>query len=207
MAKRSFEEKARAAKPKAEGLFVSVGDLSVGVTFGAPGARRSFAAISMACSVATGSDWFGRNVEKTAVVCIPGEGHNGLARRFRAWQLETGIPLANAPFVLSRRGLPIFEAAHQLPQALKVVKQRFGRAPGLIVIDTLARNFGGDENSTGDMSKFGSAVDALREGWHGLPSRRIRAALGATARTCALPTPSTVSRRTGTGWSCWKARR
>ncbi len=39
--------------------------------------------------------------------------------------------------------------------------------PGLIVIDTIARNFGGgDENSTKDMSAFITAIDTLRERYH-----------------------------------------
>ena len=38
-----------------------------------------------------------------------------------------------------------------------------GRKPELIIIDTLARNFGGgDENATKDMSEFIDAVDALK---------------------------------------------
>ncbi len=38
--------------------------------------------------------------------------------------------------------------------------------PALIIVDTLARNFGaGDENSTAEMGKFVAAMDRLRGNW------------------------------------------
>ena len=62
---------------------------------------------------------------------------------------------------LTRRHYGATESSQllQLMEAIDAV----GAKPGLIVLDTLARCFGGgDENSTQDMSRFVSACDAIR---------------------------------------------
>jgi hypothetical protein len=50
---------------------------------------------------------------------------------------------------------------------LSEAKEQLGELPKMVVIDTLSRNFGGnDPNSTKDMQKFCSSIDLIRE--HGI---------------------------------------
>jgi len=130
---------------------------SLAQVFGDPGGGKSFVAIDMACCVATGTDWHGHKVKNAgAVFYIAGEGHNGLAKRFKAWELGTGVSLKGAPIYKSHRAAQLYDAteAAQVAQSINQLVGAKGVQPALIVIDTLARNMGGDENSTQDMNTF-----------------------------------------------------
>lgn len=166
-------------KPDSD-LFVSVGDLvgnlqpirwlvedyieqdSLALVFGAPGGGKSFVTVDLACCVATGTAWHGHPVSQGAVFYIAGEGHNGLARRFAAWQTHSGVALKEAQLYKSRRAISVFNeaSAQDLYQAVKDIAEATGQAPKLVILDTVARNFGdGDENSTADMGKFVEHID------------------------------------------------
>lgn len=141
-----------------------VEDDAISMIYGPPGIGKSFVVLSMACSIATGTPWFGMTVKKGPVFYIAGEGHNGLMRRFKAWESGEGVSLRDAPLYKSRKavGLLNAEEALRVRDEIQRMADDFGR-PSLIAIDTLARNFGdGDENSTEDMSKFIKVLDDLR---------------------------------------------
>lgn len=142
---------------------------SMAVIYGEPGHGKSFVAIDVACSVATGTDWHGRRVKPGAVFYIAGEGHNGLARRFRAWSEARGVSLADARLYVSNRSAALTDAmsAADVAAAVQELADATGETPALIVVDTLARNFGGgDENSAADMGAFVSNLDNnLRHPW------------------------------------------
>lgn len=129
--------------------------------FGDPGGGKSFVAIDVSCCVATGTPWHGHEVKQGAVFYIAGEGHNGLARRLKAWELGNGISLAGVPLYKSHRAAQLYDAsdAAMVGQSIKTLVQESGKEPALIVIDTLARNMGGDENSTQDMNGFIQNLD------------------------------------------------
>lgn len=137
---------------------------SLALLFGDPACGKSFLAIDIALCVATGTPFHGYKVERGPVAYIAGEGHNGLKRRMMAWSQHKGVDHNNAPLYLSRMpaALTSSEMAAQVKAAIEMVSKESGQ-PVLIVIDTLARNFGpGDENSTQDMGKFIQAADAIR---------------------------------------------
>jgi len=132
--------------------------------FGETESFKSFCAIDLAACIATGAPWAGRQVKEGAVVYVAGEGRGGLARRARAWELQRGISLADAPlFVSSKPGLLLDEqSALEVEAEVDRVAAEYG-APLLIVIDTVARAMsGGDENASKDMGLFVERVDALR---------------------------------------------
>jgi hypothetical protein len=137
---------------------------SLALIFGDPGTFKSFLAIAWACSVTTGKTFMGRAVKQGPVVYIAGEGQNGLARRFKAWAIRNHADLKTAPLFVSTMpaGLCDIEQAKFVTDAIDAITQKHG-PPVLIVIDTVARNFGaGDENSTKDMSGFISSCDVIR---------------------------------------------
>lgn len=143
---------------------------SLGAIFGKPGSGKSFIALDMACCVATGTRYHGRNVLQGAVIYIAGEGHNGNKRRLMAWEKHHGVGLSDAPLHFSRRAANLLDAAaaDAVIAAIDRVAQTEGVTPRLVVIDTVARNFGvGDENSTKDMSAFVAGVDSIKHQYPG----------------------------------------
>jgi hypothetical protein len=134
---------------------------SLAQIFGDPGGGKSFVSIDVACCVATGTPWHGHDVRQGSVFYIAGEGHNGLARRFKGWELGNGRSLSGAPLFKSHRAAQLYDATEAaiVAQSIKALTKEAGCEPTLIVIDTLARNMGGDENSTQDMNAFIQHLD------------------------------------------------
>ncbi|WP_018882346.1 MULTISPECIES: helicase RepA family protein [unclassified Thioalkalivibrio] len=136
---------------------------SLALVFGDPGCGKSFLAVDLACCIATGADFHGNPTSQGSVIYIAGEGHNGLKRRFVAWETHTGQTTADAPLYVSCAPAALCdpESAQAVVSAVDAVP--IGEPPALVVIDTVARNFGpGDENSTRDMGVFVQAADAIR---------------------------------------------
>lgn len=172
-------------KPASAFRFIAVGDLeyrppeyliadlveteTLGLLFGDPGCGKSFVAADLGLSVATGTPFHGRAVKQGAVFLIAGEGHNGLTRRFAAWGKHRGESIKSAPLFMSNRPAQFLdrESAREVAEAVRELAAHHG-TPAMILIDTLARNYGpGDENSTSDMGAFIAAVDDLKAGFPG----------------------------------------
>lgn len=137
---------------------------SMSLLFGDPAAGKSFVAIDLAACIATGKDWHGHKTKQGAVIYIAGEGMNGISKRFAAWSKHNETDLQSAPLFISNRAAQLSDeglAKHAADVVSSICSER-DITPALIVIDTLARNFGAaDENSTRDMNAFISNVDSL----------------------------------------------
>ena len=132
---------------------------SLTVAFGDPGCGKSFLAIDMACHVATGRAWRGQPVKQGKVLYIAGEGKNGLSKRFKAWFERHGETPRNIAVCTNPIQLVDAGGISELVAEIRAMPSQ----PVLIVIDTINRNFGpGDENSTADMTRAVSGLDALR---------------------------------------------
>lgn len=133
--------------------------------FGDPSTGKSILAVDLACCVASGQDFFGYQVQKKGpVIYIAGEGRKGLCRRFLAWGIRHGVNYKTLPIFMS--SMPAMLCDQQsvvmVENEIAAIAKR-SADPVLIVIDTLARNFGpGDENSTKDMTAFVAGCDRLR---------------------------------------------
>ncbi|WP_083232859.1 AAA family ATPase [Endozoicomonas atrinae] len=139
---------------------------SLSLMFGEPACGKSFVAIDLACCVATGKEWHGKQVKQQGpVFYIAGEGFNGLSRRLMAWQQTYGYNLRNAPLYVSKCSASLTNYANALAVSdsiEKIIQQNNSAIPSMIVIDTLARNFGpGDENATQEMNVFINHIDQL----------------------------------------------
>ncbi|MEI7161296.1 helicase RepA family protein [Pectobacterium versatile] len=138
---------------------------SVASAYGASGSYKSFLAVSWGCHIATGKPWAGKPVTQGAVIYVVGEGGIGVPRRIRAWELTLngGSPID----ALYRVDCPIFpaspESVQQVIRAARDVKIASGMPVRLIILDTLARCFGGsDENAAKDMGAFIQGCDAIK---------------------------------------------
>lgn len=132
----------------------------LGLLWGEAGVGKSFVACGMAASVATGRHWLGHKVAEGPVVYIAGEGGApAVARRLDA--AVTALRCCDedepVPLWLVVPGVDLVAGSQELLQLMD------GIEPQLIVVDTLARCFGGDENSGTDMGAFVRTLDGLRE--------------------------------------------
>ena len=134
------------------------------VLFGDPESGKSFMAMDWACCVATKTEWKGKRVKHGPVLYINGEGHNGVNRRLTAWSIANGVNLREHPLYLSSTTTALTDEVSRAEFEAVVADfvHQHGK-PAMIVIDTLARNFGpGDENSSQDMQRAVETVDAIR---------------------------------------------
>ena len=133
--------------------------------FGLPGGAKTFTVLDMACCIATGKDYHGRQVQAGPVVYVCGEGSNGIARRLKAWQIANGISLNDQPLYVSTMPAALLDTVN-LSAVMKAIDQTECK-PVMVVLDTIARNFGpGDENSTQDMTRFVGSCDQIRTAYN-----------------------------------------
>jgi 5S rRNA maturation endonuclease (ribonuclease M5) len=128
------------------------------VWWGKSGALKSFVALDVAMSIASGLAFQSHPVKSGPVVYLAAEGAFGLAKRVLGWQ-STKADGTPAQFKLIPHPVSIVGEIDDLIAAILALPER----PSLIVLDTLARTFGaGHENDTADMGAYVVAVDKLR---------------------------------------------
>ncbi len=122
------------------------------VLYGVSGSGKSFLALDVALHIAAGRSWAGRRVRQAGVVYVASEAGQGMRKRALAAIAHHGFPrsipfglITVAPDLGSREGdarTLVDDIRAQVPA---------GFAPGLIILDTLARSMvGADESgSTG----------------------------------------------------------
>ncbi|MGO4722983.1 MULTISPECIES: helicase RepA family protein [unclassified Inquilinus] len=129
---------------------------------GAPKCGKTFLALDLAVSIATGAPWRGRSVQQGSVIYIASEGQNGLRKRIEAVRIARQ-PDEDMPFVLTPVALDLASNAADTDALITLIKKA-PAPPRLIVVNTLARNFGGkEESSAADMGAFVKNCDRIRE--------------------------------------------
>ena len=132
---------------------------SLGFLYGPPKTGKSFAAIDLACSVASGRPWCGKPTRRGKVLYVVGEGVSGVVSRQDAWSAYNGV--TDLEDMIWHPGA-VNLASHEQATALAELAAEEGVA--LVVIDTLARcTAGADENSTKEMGLFVEACDRVRD--------------------------------------------
>jgi len=134
---------------------------------GAYASLKTFVALDLALSVATGTPWHGRNVRQGKVWYLLAEGVSGLRDRVAAWRDEWARVHEGDETQLE--GLENFRV---LPAAVQVKESAWDvlvaaaavEKPDLIVVDTKARHTAGyEENSASDTAVVVARIDALKE--------------------------------------------
>jgi RecA-family ATPase len=129
--------------------------------YGPPGCGKSFVALDIALSVASGLPWQGQTVEPGFVVYISAEGVAGLGRRVLSWLQRQELSSLDVDVAWVMEALPVFSESEDL-EALFGRFDELQKTPTLIVLDTLARCFAGDENQQQDMGAFVAGIDRMR---------------------------------------------
>jgi len=131
--------------------------------YGPPGTYKTFIAMDMALSVASGTPWQGHDTKKGFVGYIAAEGGTGITIRIAAWHQARSIAEHRTDIGWLTEPLPIYAESDDLSEVIRRMAVDLERTPVLIVIDTLARCFDGDENQQEDMGRFIGGVDRLRK--------------------------------------------
>ena len=128
--------------------------------YGPPGVGKSFLVLDWALSIASGVQWLEHKLGEGDVVFVCAEGGRGLKKRIAAWrEKHPGADLSG--FRVLPQPLDMLDGKDV--KALIAAIKDASSDPALVVIDTLARCFGGgDENATRDMNLFVAACDYIR---------------------------------------------
>ncbi|MEL6378221.1 MAG: AAA family ATPase, partial [Pseudomonadota bacterium] len=121
---------------------------------------KSFFCIDLALHLGIARSWFDMRTREAATLYISAEGRSRFHNRIAA--ALTGRDIQNPPvlvlpvsFTLPDRG--------SIDRLKTTVIEQFSAYPSrLIIIDTMARNFVGDENQAGEIARFINACDEIR---------------------------------------------
>jgi KaiC/GvpD/RAD55 family RecA-like ATPase len=144
-----------------EGL-LTAGDGSV--LYGDSNSGKTFFVIDMACAVARGAAWMGRNTEPGLVVYLAAESPQSVRSRLQAYQRHHGVKVPN--FAIVQSPIDLFDGEADTEAVIAVVRElerQRGCKARLIVGDTLARlSAGANENAGQDMGLVVRRFDRIR---------------------------------------------
>ncbi len=131
--------------------------------YGAPSGGKSFIALDWAMCIAEGRAWLNLHSCKQApVIYVAAEGGRGIQKRVRAWMAQFGYSDIPAIYWLLN---PLYVREAGMVERFLETLEEIGVWPGMIVIDTLARSFGGgEENASADMGEFVDQITRLAKG-------------------------------------------
>jgi hypothetical protein len=132
-----------------------------------PASFKSFIALDIAECIATGRAFLGNKITKQgAVLYIAGEGHGGIGSRIKALKTHHKTPVG-APVYFLRRQVNLRSSKTDLQDLVAAIDDLKAIQEinfELIIIDTLARAFGGgNENASEDMGAFITAAGAIQQ--------------------------------------------
>lgn len=118
------------------------------MTYGRRSSGKSFDALDLGLSVATGTEYHGHATVRGPVAYVMAEGQSGAARRIAAWKQSRGVARVDGFRMLMRSvRLGSEESIAELVSSLEA----WPEPPALLIVDTLARCMSGlDENKAAD---------------------------------------------------------
>jgi putative DNA primase/helicase len=136
---------------------------TIGTMFGESGCRKTWLAIDLALSIATGTDFLGKfKVKQGKVFYVISEGASDFEDRATAWSKTRKVNLPSIDQLAYYPGAYDFNDDNAVQSCLGHIEERLGGAD-LIVLDTLAKNFNGDADKNADMGRFLNQMERLRE--------------------------------------------
>lgn len=137
---------------------------AMSVVYGASNSGKTFYAMGLGWSVATGRDFLGRPVEQRGVVYVAAEAGRSAEKRIAALRKHSGI--ADPPFALVPCAVDLLRPNGDTRALIDLIGQAqaaMGRPVGLVIIDTLSRALaGGNENAPDDMGALVRHLDQIR---------------------------------------------
>jgi putative DNA primase/helicase len=141
---------------------LTAGDASV--LYGDSNSGKTFFVIDMACAVARGMPWLGRQTEAGMVVYLAAESPASVRSRLQAYQSHHGVKVPN--FAIVQSPIDLFDGDADTDAVIQLVRKlegQRGKKVVLIVGDTLARlSAGANENAGQDMGLVVRRIDRIR---------------------------------------------
>ena len=173
---------------------------SLNAIVGVSDSFKSFLAVHLACCIATGRQFFGRDVQQGPILFLAPEGGAGIPKRRDAWKTEHGWQDCYIPF-FTRSASFSFSSDDDL----RFLRDKFDVssefAPKAVFFDTLGQSLGDyDENSAKDVNKVARYLNDLKSEFNcaffwvdhaGYEAKRSR---GSSAKFGALDTEYFVAR-------------
>lgn len=134
----------------------------VALMFGHPGSGKSFLAADIAWHVAAGRPWRGLNTRAGLVIYLAAEGSSGLRNRFSA--IRETFASDSVPLILISDAIDLQASdgdIERLANTVDLASHRSGRAPSLIIVDTLAKTFGAGKENSDDMAGYVANMERL----------------------------------------------
>jgi len=131
--------------------------------YGAPSSGKSFLALDWAMCISVGRPWLGTyRTTQAPVIYVAAEGGRGIQQRVRAWMKHYGyLSLPNIYWLLE----PLYVREEGVVENFLTTLEEADIWPGLMVLDTLSRSFGGgEENASADMGDFVDSMTRLAAG-------------------------------------------
>jgi hypothetical protein len=134
--------------------------------FGAPGSTKSFFALDLACSIASGLGYNGAKVKQGKVLYCVGEGLRGMKWRIEAWKLahpDADVESLNDNLIVLPRAVMMLDKteSNMLVNTAEAINEESPLRA--FVIDTWARSLtGGDENSAHDVGIAINVCETVR---------------------------------------------
>lgn len=173
---------------------------SLNAIVGVSDSFKSFLAIHLACCIATGTPFFGKDVQQGPILFLAPEGGEGVPKRREAWKIEHGWQDCYVPFFTRSASFSFSDEddLQFLRNKLNVASQF---APKAVFFDTLGQSLGSyDENSAKDINRVARYLNDLKSEFNcsffwvdhaGYEAKRSR---GSSAKFGALDTEFFVSR-------------
>lgn len=132
-----------------------------------PSRFKSFVALSMACSISTGTPWMGRPTTQGPVVLLAGEGLQGIKSRTRAWFDHHGIDEATSQLMITKGTFAAQDETQMgcyISSVEEVLKTNaVSQSPSLIIVDTYSRYAASlDENSASETAGMIAQLNRLQ---------------------------------------------
>lgn len=127
-----------------------------------PECLKTFVALDWAMCISEGLDWHGHEAEQAPAVYIAAEGGRGIQQRVRAWMTAHNLKKLPAMYWLLE---PLYVREEGAVEEFLEQLEAKDIWPGLLVVDTLSRSFGGgEENASADMGWFVERMTMLAKG-------------------------------------------
>jgi len=141
---------------------LTAGDGSI--LYGDSNSGKTFFVIDMACAVARGVPWMGKQTEPGLVIYLAAESPASVRSRIQAYQRHHGVRVPN--FAIVQSPIDLFDGdadTDKLIQLVKQIERQKGQSARLIIGDTLARlSAGANENAGQDMGLVVRRFDRIR---------------------------------------------
>lgn len=174
------------------------------VMYGPSSGGKTAIAVDMACCIAAGKPWRGRETQKGLVIYFAVENAESTKRRFWAWikenQWKGDLPVVvvSSPLVVTEKSV------RKIIAMIEEIREAADLPVRMVIFDTLARTLDGDENDAGPVGRYVRCLDRVRDAFqtmvqviHHTGKDESRGARGSSALRAATDHELAVDKKRG----------